>query len=87
MRKPKQTGSIKERIDQILSNELEVERDEDLTPTASLDSFPGYDEDWSISYLAALLEEEFTIDIPDEAIAKLKTVQNVYDLIARYHHK
>lgn len=80
MRKRKQTGSIKERIDQILITELEVERDDDLTPTASLDSFPGYDEEWTQSYLVALLENEFDIEIPDELAPQFKTVQDVHRL-------
>jgi acyl carrier protein len=82
MRKRKQTDHVKERIDGILIAELEIERDEDLTlnHNATLDSFPGFDEDWTQSYIVALLENEFDIEIPDEVIPELRTVEDVHKL-------
>ena len=80
MRKRKQTANAKKRIDEILIAELEIERDEELTPNAPLDSFPGYDEEWTESYLVALLENEFDIEIPDEVAPQFRTVQDVHNL-------
>ena len=80
MRKRKQTANVKARIDEILIAELDVERDEELTPNAPLDSFPGYDEEWTQSYIVALLENEFDIEIPDEVTPELRTVQDVHEI-------
>lgn len=72
---------IRERINEVLTEELEIEREEDLRPKSLLADFPGYDEDWTSSYLIALLEKEFEIDLPDELAPTLTSVQDVYDLI------
>ena len=82
-RKRSDAAAIAEQINQILIFELDIEVDSDLKPEASLASFPSYDEEWTVAYLAALLEEEFTIEIADEAVAKLRTVGDVHNLIHR----
>ena len=80
MRKRKQTRNVKERIDEILIAELEVERDEELIPTALLNTFPGYDEEWTQPYIVVLLENEFDIEILDEITTQFRTVQDVHRL-------
>ena len=82
MRKRKPTRSIKDRIngvDEILITELEIDHDEELTPNASLEMFPGYDDEWTDSYLVALIEKEFDIEIPDNLTPHFRTVQDVHD--------
>ena len=59
------------------TKELDIERDEDLTPTARLDVLGAGDEE--ISYIAAHLEHELEIDLPDDAEKQLITVANVYN--------
>ena len=71
-------------VNDILIFELDIDNDEDLKPDARLDSFPGYDDEWSSAYLTALIEEEFTIELPDEEMAKAKTVKDVHDIVRRY---
>jgi hypothetical protein len=44
---------------------LDIERDEDLTSTARLDALGAGEEE--TSYIAAHLEHEFEIDLPDDA--------------------
>ena len=86
-RKTSDTAAIAEQINQILIFELDIESDEDLKPEALLESFPSYDEEWTIAYLAALLEEEFTIELPDEEMAKLRSVSDVHHMVQRYLSK
>src|SRR5436190_9161732 len=81
-RRPK--ASVSERINDVLIFELEIERDEDLTLTARLDSFPGYDDEWTASYLTALFEAEFGIELADEELPRAKTVQDVHNIVHRY---
>jgi hypothetical protein len=68
----------------VLIFELEIERDEGLKPEALLADFPGYDEEWSIGYLTALLEDHFTIQLPDGAMARAKTVRDVHNIVPKY---
>jgi acyl carrier protein len=79
----KKSADVQERIDEILIFQLDIESEEDLTPQRLLADLPGYDEDWTSSYLTALLEEEFNIELLDEEMAKLKTVADVRRLIQR----
>jgi len=79
------TADAIEQINSVLIFELDVEPDDDLKPEALLADFPGYDEDWSIAYLTALLEDHFTIELPDdEAMAKAKTVRDVHNIVQKY---
>jgi hypothetical protein len=80
----KKSGDLVKGVNDILIFELDIEHDEDLKPDALLESFPGYDQEWTIAYLTALLEEEFTIELVDEEMAKLKTVEDVHNIIRRY---
>jgi len=83
----KKSGDLVKGVNDILIFELDIERDEDLQPEALLESFPGYDEEWTIAYLTALLEEEFTIELLDEDMAKLKTVGDVHNIVRRHLNK
>jgi len=73
-----------EQINEVLIFELDIEPDDNLKPEALLADFPGYDEDWSIAYLTALLDDHFTIELPDEAMAKAKTVRDVHNIVQKY---
>ena len=84
MRKRKskrQDARVKERVDEILISELEIEHDEDLQPSTHLSSFPGYDEEWTAPYLVAQLEIEFEIDLPEDIGEELRTIQDVYNAV------
>ena len=59
------------------TKELDIERDEDLTPTARLDVLGAGEEE--ISYIAAHLEHVFEVDLPDDAAKQFITVANVYN--------
>lgn len=58
----RETKDLEQAISDILIQELDIERDQDLTPTARLDALGAGEEE--ISYIAAHLEHEFEIDCP-----------------------
>ncbi len=59
------------------TKELDIERDEDQTPTARLEVLGAGEEE--VSYIAAHLEHEFEIDLPDDAEKQLTTVESAYN--------
>jgi acyl carrier protein len=69
--------SLDQTINDILIEELDTERDEDLTPTARLDVLGAGEEE--ISYGAAHLEHELEIDLPDAAEKQFTNVESVYN--------
>ena len=73
----RKTKDLEELISDILIQELDIERDEDLTPTARLDALGAGEEE--ISYIAAHLEHDFEIDLPDDAEKQFTTVESVYN--------
>jgi len=67
-------------VDQILIDELDIETDESLTPSTKIE--PTDDEDLLVEYILTRIEEELEIEFPDTAASKIRTVQDVYDLVA-----
>lgn len=75
----------KSAIDLILTDELDIELEDSLTPTTSIE--PANDEDLLIHYILIRIEEELELEIPAEAAARIHNVQNVYDLVASLQTK
>lgn len=81
----KKSANHKEEINQILIDELDIERDEDLLPSTRIE--PADDEDLLVHYILIRIEEQLELAIPAEAAAKIHTVQDVYKLIASLQAK
>ena len=73
----RKTKDLEQTINDILIEELDIQRDEDLRPSARLDDLGAGEEE--ISYIAAHLEHELEIDLPDDAEAQFTTVESVYN--------
>ena len=72
-------ASVEERVRKIVAEQLGVGL-EDVTPEASFVEDLGADSLDTVELVMAL-EEEFDIEIPDEAAEKILTVQNSVDYI------
>jgi acyl carrier protein len=72
-------ASVEERVRKIVAEQLGVGL-EDVTPEASFVEDLGADSLDTVELVMAL-EEEFDIEIPDEAAEKILTVQNSMDYI------
>jgi len=73
---------ITEKVKQIISEQLGVEEAE-VTPTASfVDDLGAYSLD--TVELVMALEENFDIEIPDDAAEKIRTVQDAIDYIDKH---
>ena len=70
---------ITEKVKQIISEQLGVEEAE-VTPTASFVDDLGADSLDTVELVMAL-EENFDIEIPDDAAEKIRTVQDVINYI------
>lgn len=70
-----------ERIKKVLVDSINVDKDL-VTPEARLEEDLGIDS-LSAVELSLELETEFDIRIEDEELAKLKTVQDIIDLISK----
>ena len=73
-------GEIKNRIVEIIANQLGIEED-DVTAEASVIDDLGADS-LDIVELVMALEEEFDLEIPDEEAEKIRSVQNIFDYMA-----
>ena len=74
--------SIKQRIDTIIQDQLNLPYDSDLIkPNARFVEDLGCDSLDSVCIIMNI-ESEFRIDITDEDLTKIKTVQECYDYIA-----
>ncbi|MBE9117052.1 acyl carrier protein [Lusitaniella coriacea LEGE 07157] len=71
---------IFEKVQQIVSEQLEVETSK-VTPEATFANDLGADSLDTVELVMAL-EEEFDIEIPDEAAEQIDTVQKAVDHIA-----
>lgn len=73
--------NIEAKIRSVITDELEVE-DSDLTPETSFVDDLGCD---SLDHveLVMRIEEEFEVEISDEESAKIKTVQDAFNLVRR----
>jgi acyl carrier protein len=68
---------IKNRIVEIIANQLGIEED-DVTAEASVIDDLGADS-LDVVELVMALEEEFDLEIPDEEAEKITSVQNIFD--------
>jgi len=73
---------ITEKVKQIISEQLGVEEAE-VTPTASFVDDLGADSLDTVELVMAL-EENFDIEIPDDAAEKIRTVQDAVDYIDKH---
>lgn len=74
-------SDIFERVKKIVAEQLEVESDK-VTPEATFAEDLGADSLDTVELVMAL-EEEFEIEIPDEAAEKIDTVQKAVDFIEK----
>lgn len=74
-------ASIHEQVKDIVVDQLSVEADE-VTEEATFIDDLGADS-LDIVELIMAFEEEFGIDIPDEATEKIKTVQDVVEYVSK----
>ena len=72
-------SEISSRVKAIIVDKLGVDENE-VVPTASFTNDLGADSLDTVELVMAL-EEEFEIDIPDEAAEKISTVQSAVDFI------
>ena len=73
-------GEIKNRIVEIIANQLGIDQD-DVTAEASVIDDLGADS-LDVVELGMALEEEFDLEIPDEEAEKITKVQNIFDYMA-----
>ena len=73
---------ITEKVKQIISEQLGVEESE-VTPSASFVDDLGADSLDTVELVMAL-EENFDIEIPDDAAEKIRTVQDAIDYIDKH---
>ena len=73
---------ITEKVKQIISEQLGVEEAE-VTPTASFVDDLGADSLDTVELVMAL-EENFDMEIPDDAAEKIRTVQDAIDYIDKH---
>ena len=75
---------IKNRIVEIIANQLGIEED-DVTAEASVIDDLGADS-LDVVELVMALEEAFDLEIPDEEAEKITSVQNIFDYMASALH-
>ena len=73
---------ITEKVKQIISEQLGVEESE-VTPSASFVDDLGADSLDTVELVMAL-EEQFGLEIPDDAAEKIRTVQDAIDYIDKH---
>jgi len=73
---------ITEKVKQIIAEQLGVEESE-VTPSASFVDDLGADSLDTVELVMAL-EENFDIEIPDDAAEKIRTVQDAIDYIDKH---
>ncbi|AFY50752.1 acyl carrier protein [Nostoc sp. PCC 7524] len=73
-------AEIFEKVKKIIVDQLSVDDAEKVTPQASFANDLGADSLDTVELVMAL-EEEFDIEIPDEAAEKITTVQEAVDYI------
>lgn len=72
-----------EKVKKIILEQLSIEGADTVTPQASFVDDLGADSLDTVELVMAL-EEEFDIEIPDEAAEKIKTVQDTVDYISSH---
>ena len=73
--------SIEEKVVEIIVRELGLDRKE-ISPEKSFIEDLGLDS-LAVMTLAMAIEEEFDVEVPDDDVEGIKTIQNVFD----YLHK
>ncbi len=73
--------SLEDKIKQIIVQELGLEED-DLAPEKSFIEDLGLDS-LDVMTLAMAIEEEFDIEVPDDDVEEIKTIQNVIDYLEK----
>lgn len=73
---------ITEKVEQIISEQLGVEESE-VTPSASFVDDLGADSLDTVELVMAL-EEQFDLEIPDDAAEKIRSVQDAIDYIDKH---
>lgn len=73
--------SIEDKVIEIIVSELGLERDE-ISPEKSFIDDLGLDS-LDVMTLAMAIEEDFDIEVPDDDVEGIKTIQDVFD----YLHK
>ena len=71
--------NIANRIKEIIIEQLRV-NEEDVLPNASFTDDLGADSLDAVEVIMAI-EEEFSIEIPDEKFENLETIQDIVDLV------
>ena len=75
-------ASIEERVREIISEQLNVSKDE-VTPEASFTDDLGADS-LDLVELVMALEDKFEIEVSDEEAEKIRKVKDVYDYIEKH---
>jgi len=75
-------ASIEERVREIISEQLNVSKDE-VVPEASFTDDLGADS-LDLVELVMALEEEFEIEVSDEDAEKIRKVKDVFDYIDKH---
>ena len=78
-------ATLTERVIDIVAEQLGVEKDK-ITPETSFVNDLGADSLDTVE-LVMELEEEFDINIPDDAAEKIQTVGQAIDFIEKYNEK
>ena len=78
---PEAPKTIQERINELICDEFGVEEHE-VTPKSHFTNDLGADS-LDVVELAMRVEEEFGLDIPDEELYKIQTVQELYTYVER----
>jgi acyl carrier protein len=74
--------ALVDKVKQIIAEQLGVEEDE-VTPSSSFVDDLGADSLDTVELVMAL-EENFDLEIPDEAAEKIRTVQDAIDYIEKH---
>ena len=74
-------NEMQTKVVDIIANQLGVEK-EIITPEANVVDDLGADS-LDVVELVMALEEAFNLEIPDEDAEKIRTVQNIYDYLAK----
>jgi acyl carrier protein len=82
MRSKKKPRDRRDEIIPILIEELDIEDEALLTPSARIADLHD-DPDDALAFITARLENELELEIPDGAEMKLVTVQDIYNLVAK----
>ena len=74
-------GAIEDKVVEIIIRELGLEKDE-IAPEKNFIDDLGLDS-LDVMTLAMAIEEEFDIEVPDDDVEGIKTIQNVFDYLQK----